>query len=80
MNQLTLSLKDNPELATLLASKKAGERVKLTDIVLLISEKDEERIVGTVESVSGDEMYDEEAPPDETKPSVRVAKAAKESS
>lgn len=75
MNQITLSLKDNPDLATLLANKKAGERVKLTDLVILIAEKDDERFVGTVEEVSGDDMFDEEEKPDESKPSVKVAKA-----
>lgn len=77
MNTITLGLKDNPELSELLSTKKAGDRIKLNDVEILISEKDGERMSGVVESVSGDEIFGEEEPPNDQSPSVRVVKKTK---
>lgn len=79
-NEITLSLANNAELAELLSDKKAGDRIKLTDVVVLISEKDSSRMSGVVEEVSGDDMYDEESPADESLPSVKVAKGSRDTS
>lgn len=77
-NSITLSLKDNPDLAELLSTKKPGDRIKLTDVEVLIAEKDEERFSGVVESVSGDDMFEEEPKADDSAPSVRVVRDTKE--
>lgn len=68
-NQISLSKKDNPDLQELVSDKGAGERVKMT-VTFLIAENSDDRLVGTIEEVEGQEV---ESEPEET-PAVKVAK------